>query len=85
MDEQRPLAHTGPMAIQSRSDGSSHLLNRLARSVEIERTCVPERAAKLMVPPDTEPLDRFERALAFAVQEASDRMEATGRTGREHG
>ena len=75
MDDQRPLVRAAPATVLSWSDGSSRHPGELARTVEVERTYVPDRAAMLMAPPGMEPLDRFERALMFAMHEASDRKE----------
>jgi hypothetical protein len=72
MDEQRPLVHAGPTAVPSRSVGWSQPPGRLARTVVIERTYVPERAARLVASSGTDPLDRFERALVYATHEASN-------------
>jgi hypothetical protein len=44
---------------------------RLARPVELERTWTTDSEAMLAAPHGAERLDRFERALLFAMREAS--------------
>ena len=87
-----PLAHlavAGPNGVARLvalpSAGPAEGGRRLARPLEIERTCEPDREAMLAAPHGIGPLDRLERALVFAMHEVNGRRRTEEKAGGEHG